>query len=94
GSGDIVTLSFSAFKVKLSECGDFTSKTTPNWTNRRHANFGCATRRNLGLMIQDPGDLKQARTMSPGDGRRAVGVISGYQSGAAAPEATTTEASQ
>ena len=95
GSGNIVTLSFNAFKVKVPECGLFTSKTTPNWTNRRHADYGCATRRNLGLMIEDPGDLKKAKTMSPGDGPRAAGVISGYQAGAAATTgAATTEATQ
>jgi pilus biogenesis lipoprotein CpaD len=94
GSGDIVTLSFNAFKVKVPECGDFTSKTTPNWSNRRHSNFGCAYRRNMGLMIEDPGDLKKAKTMSPGDGRRAAGIVSGYQGGAAATEETTTEEAQ
>ena len=90
GSGNIVTLSFNAFKVKVHECGNFTSKTTPNWTNRRHADYGCATRRNLGLMVQDPGDLDKAKTVSPVDGTRAAGVISGYKSSGAAAKGTTT----
>ena len=95
GTGNIVTLSFNAFKVKVHECGNFTSKTTPNWTNRRHADFGCATRRNLGLMVQDPGDLDKSKTMSYGDGARAAGVISGYRGGGAEEvEATTTETSE
>ncbi len=90
GTGDIVTMSFNAFKAEIPECGRFTSKTTPNWTNRRHADYGCATRRNLGLMVQDPGDLKQANTVSGADGSRAAGVISGYRSGAAAAGTTAT----
>jgi len=89
GTGNIVTMSFDAFKAEVPECGQFTSKTTPNWTNRRHANYGCATRRNLGLMVQDPHDLKQANTVSGADGSRAAGKISGYRSGAAAPAAPT-----
>ena len=84
GSGNIVTLSFNAFKVKVHECGKFTTKTSPNWTNRRHSNYGCATRRNLGLMVRDPGDLDRAQTESPGDGPRAAGTISGYRAGATA----------
>lgn len=93
GTGNIVTMSFNAHKVEIPECGRFTSKANPNWSNRRHSNFGCATRRNLGLMVQDPGDLKQAQTVSGADGSRAASTISGYRSSgaAASTEATTTE---
>lgn len=94
GTGNIVTMSFNAFKVEVPECGRFTSKTTPNWTNRRHANYGCATRRNLGLMVQDPRDLKQAQTVSGADGSRAAGTVSGYRTPAAAPAAGEAEAAQ
>jgi pilus assembly protein CpaD len=73
--GGTVTLSFAAHKVDVPECGQFTSKTTPNWTNRRHSNFGCATRRNLGLTVSDPGDLKEAKPMSPPDATRLQNVI-------------------
>ncbi len=94
GTGNIVTMSFNTHKVEIPECGRFTSKTTPNWTNRRHADYGCATRRNLGLMVQDPGDLKQAQTVSPADGSRAASTISGYRSGGSEAEATTTTTSE
>ncbi len=90
GTGNIVTISFNAFKAEIPECGRFTSKTTPNWTNRRHADYGCATRRNLGLMVKDPGDLKQAQTVSPADGSHAAGVISGYRGGGAEAGAAAT----
>ena len=92
GTGNIVTVSFNAFKVEIPECGRFTSKSTPNWTNRRHADYGCATRRNLGLMIKDPHDLNQARTVSPADGSRAAGVVSGYRGAPAETTATTSTA--
>ncbi|NQV84529.1 MAG: hypothetical protein HQ494_11985 [Rhodospirillales bacterium] len=92
GTGNIVTLSFNAFKAKIPECGKFTSKTTPNWTNRRHTNYGCATRRNIGLMVQDPGDLDKAKTVTPADGARAAGKVTGYKAGGAAAGATTTTA--
>ncbi len=91
GTGNIVTMSFNAFKVEIPECGRFTSKPTPNWSNRRHSNYGCATRRNLGLMVQDPGDLKQAQTLSPADGSKAAGTVSGYRTPASAEATTTTE---
>ncbi len=91
GTGNIITMSFNAHKAEIPECGRFTSKTTPNWTNRRHADYGCATRRNLGLMVKDPHDLKQAQTVSGADGEHTVGTISGYRGAAAAgAEAATT----
>ena len=80
---DAVLVSFNAHKVKIPECGNFTSKTTPNWTNRRHSNYGCATRRNLGLMMRDPGDLKKAQTMSGASGERMGNAVSGYKTPAA-----------
>jgi len=91
GTGSAVTVSFEAFKAEVPECGKFTSKSNPNWTNRRDTNYGCATRRNLGLMVQDPRDIKEANTVSGGDGPRSVNRVKGYRSGgAAAPAAATT----
>lgn len=81
GSGNAIILSFNAYKVDVPECGNFTTKTTPNWTNRRHANYGCATRRNLGLMVRDPGDLIKAQPMTDAGAGRAAGVVSGLGSG-------------
>ena len=80
---DAVFVSFRAYKVKIPECGNFTSKTTPNWTNRRHSNYGCATRRNLGLMVKDPGDLEKAQPMPGGSGERMGDAVSGYKTPAA-----------
>jgi len=84
GSGDAITLTFNAYKVDVPECGNFTSKTNPNWTNRRHANYGCATRRNLGLMVEDPGDLQKAQPLSGVRAGRAGGKVNSYESGTAA----------
>ena len=80
---DAVFVSFNAHKVEVPECGDFTTKTTPNWTNRRHSNYGCATRRNLGLMVKDPGDLKKAQPMPGASGERMGNAVSGYKAPAA-----------
>ena len=77
-----ITLSFAAYKVDVPDCGQFTSKTTPNWTNLRHSNFGCATRRNLGLTVSDPGDLESAQPMSPPDATRLYNVIGKHGAGA------------
>ena len=77
-SGDVI-VSFSAHKIQVPECGDWSSAPTFTPRGQHHSNYGCATQRNLGLMVQDPGDLLKAKTMSPGDGEHAAGVIRNYR---------------
>ena len=91
---DAVFVSFNAYKVEVHECGNFTSKTTPNWTNRRHSNYGCATRRNLGLMVKDPGDLEKAQPMPGASGERMGNAVSGYKAPAATGAAAEGGATQ
>ena len=76
---DAVLLTFNAFKVTVPECGKWSEHTTLNWANKDHANYGCATQRNLGLMVNDPGDLDRAPTMPGADGQRYQGVIDNYR---------------
>lgn len=78
-SADAVLLTFNAFKVAVPKCGKWGQNATLNVNNRNHSNFGCATQRNLGLMVQDPGDLERSRPMSAADGTRYEGVIGNYR---------------
>ena len=84
GPGGGVVLSFAAHKVKVPECGDFTSKMSQNWTNIRSSNFGCATQRNLGLMVRDPGDLQKAQPVSGADGPKSSSTIDSFRTPASA----------
>ena len=79
GPGGGIVLSFAAHKVKVPECGDFSAKMSQNWTNIRSSNFGCATQRNLGLMVRDPGELQKAQPVSGGDGTKAATTIESYR---------------
>ncbi|MCH7550211.1 MAG: CpaD family pilus assembly protein [Proteobacteria bacterium] len=79
GPGGGVVLSFAAHKVKVPECGDFSSMMSRNWTNVRSSNFGCAFQRNLGLMVRDPGDLQKAQPVSGADGTKAVNTIDSFR---------------
>ena len=85
---------YVAAKVSVKECGDFSSDVTANWTNRRHSNHGCATRRNLGLMVENPMDLVRPRPLSGADGERAVRVIQLYRSGEVTGAAKSGEQQQ
>ncbi len=79
---NLLTLSFSANSVKVPECGKWSADNDYNWSNRNSGNYGCSYRRNLGLNVADPGDLKKAKPQSGRDPSRSDAVISGYKAGA------------
>jgi len=90
GSGGTLIVSFATSKVSVPDCGDWSRPSSANWANRRSQNYGCATQRNLGLMIANPADLKKASEMEEFDGSKASGIIStlrggGPKAAAAAP---------
>ncbi len=83
GPGKAVVLTYTANAIKVPECGKFPQKMTPDSANRGHANFGCATQRNLGLMLSNPGDYKKAQPMTGADPGKATGAINVYRTGGA-----------
>ena len=84
--GSAATISFATYKVSVSECGDWTAESSFNWANRRSPNHGCATQRNLGLTVANPGDLRKPTQMDPFDGTQASGTIATHRDG---PDVTT-----
>lgn len=84
GAGDgALMLSYVSAVATAPECEDWSSNATFNWSNRTHANFGCATQRNLGQMVSDPSDLEGAKPMTGADGERNAAIIGAYRTPAA-----------
>jgi pilus assembly protein CpaD len=65
----------------LPDCGEFKWQPTSDWSNRTTSKFGCSIQRNLGQMIQDPGDLVRAREGGGRDGNRSADVLDKYRRG-------------
>ncbi|PHS78786.1 MAG: hypothetical protein COB59_05120 [Rhodospirillaceae bacterium] len=78
-------LSYTANKVEAPECGDWSSTSTFNYTNKPHSNFGCSIQRNIGKVVADPGDFLQAQPATGGAASRTDQVIRTHQSGAVKP---------
>lgn len=55
--GGGVTLTFDKVVAVSSSCGDWSESISRNPETGPHANFGCASRRNLANMVADPTDL-------------------------------------
>ena len=79
--GAAVLLSFTANTVALPKCNDWSSDPNFNWSNRSQANYGCATRRNIGMTVANPGDLKKAQPLSGSDSVRGARILGGYRAG-------------
>lgn len=78
-NGAAATLSYTASFAIVPECEDWSSGTSFNWANNQHSNFGCATQRNLGLMVANPADLYSSQTMSNFDGERSNPIVHTYR---------------
>ena len=78
-------LSYAANTVELPECGEFSASSSYNPSNKRHPDFGCATRRNLGRMVSNPGDLATARTMSDRPAPHSLMIVNIYGNVAGGP---------
>ena len=81
----MAALSYSANVVVLPECGDYSTPSSFNFGNKRHPNHGCATRRNLGLAVADPGDLVRAQPMSDRPAPHSLQIINIYGNLAGGP---------
>ncbi len=78
-------LSFTANAAIVPECGDWDDNSSFNPSNLPYDNFGCASRRNMGLTVTDPGDLIQSQPIS-GGAAKSDAAIDAYRG------ATTTTA--
>ena len=78
-----VTVSFERNLVRLPECAGWNVEPSFNPSNSPHVNFGCATQRNLGMMVANPADLvTPAGQGGVQDTRRSDFVISIFRVGA------------
>lgn len=67
------------------ECGNWEQQFGSPQENVASPNFGCATSRNLAVMIERPEDLIEPRKMSPADGVASASAIDRYRAGKTFP---------
>lgn len=92
-SASTVRLTFSANQAIVPTCGNFKTSMAYNPRNLPFEDLGCATQRNLGLMMADPGDLVKARPFSGIDPERSITTdTDGDAATAADTDTTATDA--
>jgi len=89
-------LTFTANVANVPTCGDWGDSYTFQPSNDPSTDFGCSSRRNMGLTVADPGDMIESQPMSGRGAARRDAVIDGYNAGdpisPAAGAATNTQA--
>jgi len=75
-------MTFTANVAKVPTCGNWSENVTFNPTNNPSPDFGCSTRRNLGLTVADPGDMIESQPMSGHGAARRDAAVDSYNSGA------------
>jgi pilus assembly protein CpaD len=77
------------------DCGDdWSQNLAANYQNTPYPDFGCASQRNLAVMVANPADLLGPRTMTPRDSDRRDVTYEKYVKGqplGASNEATTID---
>lgn len=62
-------------------CPDWRTETTDPWDNNPWPQYGCATQRNLAMMIDRPEDLVRGRDLSAANGTVVAAGMARYQKG-------------
>lgn len=90
-SQPFVLLSFTGNAVDVPNCARAVHGNAFNPNNLPSADWGCSVQRNFGLMVQNPGDLLQARPVSERDPARTVTTIGDYRTGAVSGSSKSAE---
>ncbi len=74
-----LVLSFTRYTADASPCGDWSESYSSRLNGNATPNFGCATQNNLAVMVSEPADLVQPRTMTSADATQRSDVLDNYR---------------
>ncbi len=75
-------VSYMRYVADAPDCGqDWSENLARSYQNTPYPNFGCASQRNLAVMVSNPADLLGPRTMTPRDANRRDDMYGKYVKG-------------
>lgn len=80
-TGGDVLVRVASYHAIPPDCPDHSRTRIGDYYNLPTSNFGCATTRNLGLMVANPRDLLRGRDLAPADAERHAWTVERYRSG-------------
>lgn len=69
------------WQAVVPECGNWSREASLDPLNSNMPNFGCATQRNIGLMVANPRDLVEPDHLQPHDGALSSRMLDRYRAG-------------
>lgn len=88
---NLTVLGFVGYKAHVPECGDWSRGENFLYSNARSPNFGCSVRRNIGLMVTDPGDLIRSKPSGNPMAEPGINAINtSLKPAAASPDLTSS----
>lgn len=75
---ETITLSYDRLAVVAPPCGDWSEHVVRNPQNLPSSNFGCASQRNLAVMVANPTDLLYPATETPRMSERRAAAFKAY----------------
>ncbi|MEO5337536.1 MAG: CpaD family pilus assembly protein [Magnetospirillum sp. WYHS-4] len=91
GGSPVVVLSFTGSTVDVPNCGKVSLNISFNPNNLPMPDWGCSVQRNLGLMVENPRDLLQARPETSRDPARTVTTVNDYRAGSVTATSKSNE---
>lgn len=85
-----VLVQVTRYHVVLPDCPDHTRTRMGDFHNLNTSNHGCATARNLGVMVANPRDLKRGRELAPAEAPINTLAIRKYRRGEAGADDAST----
>ena len=78
-ASDTVRIILNRYVVTPPPCPDWRQPSNPDFNNQSGSNFGCATETNLGLMVANPRDLVDGRSLGTADAENAAKAVQNYR---------------
>jgi len=79
--GSQVELNYISYQARTDDCGDWSEDLFYTAENRTAARLGCSNQHNMAVMVADPRDLLEPRTMDGANAARRQAVIGNYEAG-------------
>ncbi len=81
GAAHRATVMFPIYVAEVPDCGMTNQYPEANAYNQNMGNLGCATERNVGLMVVNPLDLEQMQPPSGRWGQRSYDIVTKFATG-------------
>lgn len=87
---DKIVIDIAYAAVIPPDCPDWKMSPVTTYSNSLPANFGCATKTNFGMMIDDPRDLERGKSSNESPSERGAKAILDYRIGATPSGSSTS----